>query len=556
MKLRVPNEMLFDLSKNQKLSQKNREILKMFITSWADRNDCSVINHDSLNKEIFSIFTKTINKKKGRTRKDRYLRRQLETLNNILENPEGVVVKRLEALEESAKRYFSKTEHYILFQKKAENLYPYLVTDVEYTRATPYNPAHVTIKLSYIKFDANKDHHIVFYRPDIMGGVTLKKLLDSRGFYIENKKLFEQYEKDIKTYYKYKQMIGIQFWASGMGETLREKWYQHELLLEVEEERSKVILDIFQEVDDDSRVRYRKDDILEMTEVVNFHKVKEHEEYKEFRVPVHLVLCVFHLKSDEFMGVHVSNLEQYEYTPELIDKLVLPKTDKELIHILITGTKDVMEDIVQGKTGGIIVIATGPPGTGKTLTAEVYSEVVKKPLYVVQSSQLGVDVEKLEENLDEILTRASRWNAILLIDEADVYVHERGDDLVQNSVVGIFLRLLEYYKGILFMTSNRTTIVDDAIVSRATAHIRYDTPDKESSIKIWKILSEQFKIKLSESQIQLVYKAFPDICGRDIKNLLKLAGLLSKRSKTKVDVELIKYVSNFLDVGGIENDKK
>ena len=153
MKLRVPNEMLFDLSKSQKLSQKNREILKSFITSWTDRNDCSVIDHNGLNKEIFSIFTKTINKKKGRTRKDRYLRRQLGVLSNILKSPEGVVVKRLEALEEAAKRYFSKTDNYIIFEKKAENLYPYLITDVEYLRATPYNPAHVKIKLSFIKFD-------------------------------------------------------------------------------------------------------------------------------------------------------------------------------------------------------------------------------------------------------------------------------------------------------------------------------------------------------------------------------------------------------------------
>src|SRR6185295_19284784 len=104
--------------------------------------------------------------------------------------------------------------------------------------------------------------------------------------------------------------------------------------------------------------------------------------------------------------------------------------------------------IVAGKTGGTIVFCTGEPGTGKTLTGEVFSEVIKRPLYVVQCSQLGTDEEELEKQLKKVLRRAQRWGAILLIDEADVYVRERGDDIQQNAIVGVFLRVLEYYRGI------------------------------------------------------------------------------------------------------------
>ena len=73
-----------------------------------------------------------------------------------------------------------------------------------------------------------------------------------------------------------------------------------------------------------------------------------------------------------------------------------------------------------------------------------FREASKKALYVVQCSQLGISAEQLEEKLSGVLERASRWGIILLIDEADVYIHERGNDLEQNAIVGVFLRLLEY----------------------------------------------------------------------------------------------------------------
>ena len=84
---------------------------------------------------------------------------------------------------------------------------------------------------------------------------------------------------------------------------------------------------------------------------------------------------------------------------------------------------------------------TGLPGVGKTLTAEVFAEIQKKPLYAVQSSQLGVEPAEIEKQLNLCFERSNRWNAVLLIDEADVYVHQRTNDLKQNSVVGTFLRV-------------------------------------------------------------------------------------------------------------------
>ena len=188
--------------------------------------------------------------------------------------------------------------------------------------------------------------------------------------------------------------------------------------------------------------------------------------------------------------------------------------------------------------------------THNTLTAEVFSEQVKRPLYCVQCSQLGTDEEQLEKELKIVLSRAQRWKAILLIDEADVYVHARGVDIQQNAIVGVFLRVLEYYRGILFMTSNRETIIDDAIMSRATAWIRYELPDRAAAEAIWQVLSTQYKVELRPIDINrlLDNPKFAHVSGRSIKSLLKLAKLLSRKRQQPVSVENIEYVAQFLDL--------
>lgn len=62
---------------------------------------------------------------------------------------------------------------------------------------------------------------------------------------------------------------------------------------------------------------------------------------------------------------------------------------------------------------------------------------------------------------------SATWRAVLLIDEADVFLERRSPhDINGNAIVGVFLRVLEYCTGILFLTSNRVTTIDEAFRSR------------------------------------------------------------------------------------------
>lgn len=84
-----------------------------------------------------------------------------------------------------------------------------------------------------------------------------------------------------------------------------------------------------------------------------------------------------------------------------------------------------IDDVVQGKGKGLVSVLHGPPGTGKTLTAEGISELLKCPLYMVSAGELGTDPAKLEYELQKILDIAHSWGAVLLLDEADVFLEKR-----------------------------------------------------------------------------------------------------------------------------------
>ena len=76
-----------------------------------------------------------------------------------------------------------------------------------------------------------------------------------------------------------------------------------------------------------------------------------------------------------------------------------------------------------------MILVRGSTGVGKTLTAEVVSEYVKRPLYTISIGEIGVDLSRIENNLGTIFKRASRWNAILLLDEADIFLTRRDENI-------------------------------------------------------------------------------------------------------------------------------
>jgi ATPase family associated with various cellular activities (AAA) len=136
-------------------------------------------------------------------------------------------------------------------------------------------------------------------------------------------------------------------------------------------------------------------------------------------------------------------MQQHKVTTTL--KLV-NKTGSNSSGVFDPSSKSI--DIIEGKGQGLVILLHGPPGVGKTLTAETIALTTGRPLLTVSVSEIGLTAHDAEKALIPVFADAARWGAVLLMDEADVFVEERTKgDLKRNALVSVLLRCLEYYKG-------------------------------------------------------------------------------------------------------------
>jgi SpoVK/Ycf46/Vps4 family AAA+-type ATPase len=182
----------------------------------------------------------------------------------------------------------------------------------------------------------------------------------------------------------------------------------------------------------------------------------------------------------------MDRLQEISWSAVSWNSLVLGAKHKTLIRSLTMQHKrraELFDDIVAGKGKGLIGLLSGSPGCGKTLTAEAIAELTFRPLYVVSAGELGTTATDVDKNLTQILELARTWDAVLLLDEAEVFLQKRTpSDINRNALVSIFLRQLEYYKGILILTTNMVQTCDPAFESESIKNFgracRADLPSK------------------------------------------------------------------------------
>ncbi|KAK7999075.1 P-loop containing nucleoside triphosphate hydrolase protein [Apiospora marii] len=241
----------------------------------------------------------------------------------------------------------------------------------------------------------------------------------------------------------------------------------------------------------------------------------------------------FYLKEKKWIHLLVDNIQPVSWNKIAFDKLVLPKRTKSLVKGLVIVRKQKLEnisahgqdipkqdDIIAGKGNGLIMLLHGGPGTGKTLTA------------------------------------------VLLLDEADVFLEERSlSDLERNSLVSgmcpadhMFLRTLEYYEGVLILTSNRVGTFDEAFKSRIQLALHYRPLDGPSRRKIWNNFFNMIRENNDRQENSRAKEAvdFDDIAahmdelagyemnGRQIRNSLATARQLALFEKETLDWDRIK----------------
>ncbi|KAL8997627.1 MAG: hypothetical protein Q9169_003175 [Polycauliona sp. 2 TL-2023] len=252
------------------------------------------------------------------------------------------------------------------------------------------------------------------------------------------------------------------------------------------------------------------------------------------------------LRDKTWKKLNVTQLRPVGFRQNAWERLVLDEEYKDIVQAMVSSYVDKtasIDDLIAGKGAGLVTLLHGPPGTGKTLTAECVAESFGKPLYQVTCGEIGTHPSMLEERLGEIFEDAVTWGAILVLDEADVFLQERDyENLERNALVSIFLRTLEYFNGILFLTTNRVGTFDQAFQSRI--HITLGLPilDQPRRTEVWTIFLQELtkSQKLSPSQLADLRSQAAStwsrqaLNGRQIRNSVRTALLVAQRKKETV----------------------
>ncbi|KAJ7269327.1 P-loop containing nucleoside triphosphate hydrolase protein [Mycena haematopus] len=259
------------------------------------------------------------------------------------------------------------------------------------------------------------------------------------------------------------------------------------------------------------------------------------------------VLRGFSFVDKKWCQLFIENFSEIFWNQVSFKRLVLPEDSKNLIIALVSSHLGAeasrFNDIIKGKGRGLVIVLHGSPGVGKTLTAECIAEYTRRPLYVISSGDLGTSASDLEWGLTRILDLAHTWKAILLIDEADVFLEKRTlTDVHRNALVSVFLRLLEYYEGILFLTTNRINTFDPAFQSRIHQALKYENLAPPARKRLWKDFLGKLKGGADVSEEGYDALAQYNINGREIKNAVKTAESLASFMKQPLNLEYLKIV--------------
>lgn len=267
---------------------------------------------------------------------------------------------------------------------------------------------------------------------------------------------------------------------------------------------------------------------------------KQAEEKRMRLTQEHQLICCprvrgYSLKKKQWLLFYLDLVKEIKFNEDAFASLVLPEDQKELILSFAESqamNQSAFDDVISGKGRGHITLLSGPPGVGKTLTAESVAEHMHAPLYMMSAGDLGINPDQVEARLTNILEMIAKWNAVLLLDECDVFLEKRSaHDLERNKLVSIFLRVLEYYEGILFLTTNRIDNIDAAFQSRIHVSMSYPDLSDESRRHIWDNFLKLLDTPQEWSAEDLDELATVQLNGRQIKNVLKSAALLCARKK-------------------------
>lgn len=263
-------------------------------------------------------------------------------------------------------------------------------------------------------------------------------------------------------------------------------------------------------------------------------------------------MFAYALRERRFLPIDLNKLKPIRREVGVFENLRIQSDYKDVVRGLVmshfqrkvlerryadAATEGPGQDLIQGKGRGLVVLLHGVPGVGKTATAEAVAMENCKPLFVITCGDLGLTPHDVESSLKNVFRLAHLWDCVLLLDEADVFLSQRSKlDMKRNALVSVFLRVLEYYNGLLFLTTNRVGTMDAAFKSRIHLSLYYPPLDKTQTRDIFRLnisklrqIESERQRMTGEPQIVIKENEILDFASRHYENLARSTGCWNGR---------------------------
>lgn len=231
-----------------------------------------------------------------------------------------------------------------------------------------------------------------------------------------------------------------------------------------------------------------------------------------------------------FPATHIS-------TSRTWDELVLDKTTIQQIEEIKIWVKYGNEIRVKWKLDdklkpGYRALFYGPSGCGKTFTASLLGKVTGKEVYCIDLSMVvSKYIGETEKNLSKVFEIAEDKDWILFFDEADALFGKRtglkdAHDRYANQEVAYLLQRIENYRGLVILSTNLKSNMDDAFARRFQSMVRFSLPDAQQRERLWRETfskETQFAPSVDIKTISAKY----ELTGGSILNVVQYCSMLS-----------------------------
>ena len=163
----------------------------------------------------------------------------------------------------------------------------------------------------------------------------------------------------------------------------------------------------------------------------------------------------------------------------------------------------------------------------------------------------------MDTYLSGLFRRVKRWNAVVLIDEADDFLSRNMMESKPELLYKSFISTIEAFTGVLFLTTNYTSKFEPALVSRVSAKLSYTAVNTQRLCKALTARIESSSAFYGDNAAHIAetyVMKFPKLDFRMIDSVIYIAEILARAENVERPLLTEEIIETAIKLKGMEDN--